>query len=262
MTKIQITDLTVQFKNPIQGETITALDGVSLSVAAGEFVAVVGPSGCGKTTMLRVMAGLEKPSLGSVDFMQHDPARPAAALVFQDGGLFPWMSVLENIAYGMRVRGVRGKERYKLAMYWMGRVGLARFADAFPHQLSGGMQQRVGLARAFAHGAEVLLMDEPFAALDAQTRLLLQKTVLELWKDTDATVLFVTHSIEESLTLADRIIVMSARPGRILSEYAVDFPRPRDPMALRADPLFGARYAEIWDVLREQVQLTPQEITL
>lgn len=253
MTKIVVQDLSVQFNVPQQG-LIRAVDRLNLEVQAGEFVAVVGPSGCGKTTLLRVLAGLQKPSAGFSSVASTDAQRPATAMVFQNGGLFPWMSVLENIAYGMRMRGVRGKERYQQAMYWMGRVGLARFADSFPHQLSGGMQQRVGLARAFAHHAEVLLMDEPFAALDAQTRLILQQTLLNLWKDSDTTVVFVTHSIDEALTLADRIIVMSARPGTILQEFPVNFPRPRDPMALRMDSLFSARYAEIWGVLRDQVQ--------
>ena len=260
MDKILVEDLTVQFGSIQQPEPIVALDSLNLQVTGGEFLAVVGPSGCGKTTLLRVIAGLEKPSGGRVMREGGDPGRPGTAMVFQDGGLFPWMTVLENIAYGMRMRGVPGKERYERALYWIGRVGLARFTDAFPHELSGGMQQRVGLARAFAHNAEVLLMDEPFGALDAQMRLILQETVLELWQGTDATVIFVTHSIEEALTLADSVVVLSARPGRLLAEYSVSFSRPRDPVALRMDSLFSARHAEIWNVLREQVNLAPEEL--
>jgi len=254
MSKLSVENLSVQFVSPQQG-VVQALSEVSLTVNSGEFVALVGPSGCGKTTLLRVMADLEKPTTGQVSLNSQDASRPNTAMVFQQGGLFPWMSVLENIAYGMRIRGMRGKERYKQAMHWMTRVGLMRFADSFPHQLSGGMQQRVGLARAFAHNAEVLLMDEPFAALDAQTRLILQETLLNLWKDTDTTVVFVTHSIEEALVLADRVVIMSARPGRILASFDVSFARPRDPMQLRLDSGFSAQYVEIWGILREQVAL-------
>jgi NitT/TauT family transport system ATP-binding protein len=259
MHKIQVQDLSVQFSGSHNSEPVQALRALNLNVADGEFVAVVGPSGCGKTTMLRVMSGQEKPTSGGVTLQESDPKRPNYAMVFQHGDLFPWMTVLENIAYGMRMRGVPGKRRYELALYWTGRVGLLRFADSFPNQLSGGMQQRVGLARAFAHQAEVLLMDEPFAALDAQMRLVLQQTLLELYHDTDATVVFVTHSIEEALTLADRVVVLSARPGQVLAEFDVPFPRPRDPMQLRADPLFGARLSEIWGVLGDQVKLVREE---
>lgn len=261
MHKIQVQDLTVQFNGGHQSEPVVALDALNLNVADGEFLAVVGPSGCGKTTLLRALSGQEKPTSGHITLQESDARRPNYAMVFQHGDLFPWMTVLENIAYGMRMRGVPGKRRYGLALYWTGRVGLSRFADAFPHQLSGGMQQRVGLARAFAHNAEVLLMDEPFASLDAQMRLVLQQTLMELYRDTDATVIFVTHSIEEALTLADRIVVMSAQPGHILAEYDVPFPRPRDPMQLRADPLFGATQAEIWGVLGDQVKLVAEELT-
>lgn len=253
--KIQAQALEVTFRPPGQ-EALTALRNLNLEVGAGEFLAIVGASGCGKTTLLRVLAGLERHSGGSLHIQHQDSRRPRHAIVFQDSGLFPWMSVLENIAYGMRIQGIPGPERYKRALHWMNRVGLGRFADSFPKQLSGGMQQRVGLARAFAHGAEILLMDEPFAALDAQTRLALQASVLELWQGSDATVIFVTHSIEEAITLADRVVVMSARPGRILSEFKINFPRPRDPMALRLDPAFDHYYAQIWDILREQVPST------
>ncbi|NJL94798.1 MAG: ABC transporter ATP-binding protein [Anaerolineae bacterium] len=254
LPKIDVQGLSVQFMAPQQGEPITALADLNLQVGAGEFVAVVGPSGGGKTTLLRVIAGLERAGQGAAQVHRADPKRPATAMVFQDAGLFPWMSVLENIAYGMRMQGIRGKQRYELALFWLGRMGLTRFADAFPHQLSGGMRQRVGLARAFAHNPEVLLMDEPFAALDAQTRLELHAALLELWDGADMTVLFVTHSIEEALTLADRAVVLSARPGRVIAEFRVAFPRPRDPVALRTDYTFGQQYAAIWDVLRGEVQ--------
>lgn len=253
--KIAAEHLTMQFRGSVGTSTIAALSDLSLTVQQGEFVVVVGPSGCGKTTLLRILAGLEQPTAGSAAIFSQHKDRPAYAMVFQSAGLFPWMSVLENVCYGMRMQGIRGRERYALAHQWINWVGLSRFVDSFPAQLSGGMQQRVGLARAFAHNPEVLLMDEPFGSLDAQTRLVLQETLLDLWKNSDTTVLFVTHSIEEALTLADRVVVMSARPGRILTEFAVDFARPRDVMALRADPKFGQRYAEIWSILREEVAL-------
>lgn len=251
MNKITATNLAVTF--PGQGGATTALADFNLAVADGEFLVILGPSGCGKTTFLRVAAGLEKPTDGQAMIHGSYPKRPDYAMVFQQGGLFPWMTVIENIAYGMKLQGIRGRKRYQLAYEWMNRVGLGQFADAFPYQLSGGMQQRVGLARAFAHNAEVLLMDEPFAALDVQTRLVLQQTVLELWNASDATVVFVTHSIDEALTLGDRIVVMSRSPGRIIEEVIVPFERPRDPMTLRTLPAFHEAYNDIWAIMREQV---------
>ncbi len=259
MPKIDVENLEVQFRGPTGAGLITAVNELSLTVQPGEFVCVVGPSGCGKTTLLRVLAQLEPPSAGHAVIHGEDPTRPNYGMVFQAAGLFPWMTVLENVCYGMRIQGMGGKKRYAQAQAWINRVGLSRFVDAFPSQLSGGMQQRVGLARAFAHNAEVLLMDEPFGALDAQTRQILQETLLSLWKNSDMTVLFVTHSIEEALTLADRIVVMSARPGRILQQFDVPFARPRDVAALRTLPEFGAYHAEIWAVLREEVNLALKE---
>lgn len=258
--KIQVDRLTVRFSGTAATGQVEAVRNLSLSVQTGEFVCVVGPSGCGKTTLLRVLATLEHPTAGTARIFPSDKKRPATAMVFQSAGLFPWMTVLENVAYGMRMQGIPGARRYIMAQEWITRVGLSRFTDAFPHQLSGGMQQRVGLARAFAHHPEVLLMDEPFGALDAQTRSNLQEMLLELWKNSDMTVLFVTHSIEEALTLADRVVVMSARPGTFITEYPVTFARPRDVIALRADPSFGAQYAAIWDTLREQVRLVQKEV--
>jgi NitT/TauT family transport system ATP-binding protein len=269
--KLSVQNLAVQFSSANTLQPVVAVRDFNLTVAPGEFVCVVGPSGCGKTTVLRVIAGLERVTEGTATIHRADFKRPEYAMVFQAAGLFPWMTVLENVAYGMRMQGlgqaiwrwmrhkqwhmIWGPQRYATALNWINQVGLSRFVDAFPSQLSGGMQQRVGLARAFCHNAEVLLMDEPFGALDAQTRLLLQETLLDLWKSSDMTVIFVTHSIEEALTLADRIVVMTARPGRILAEFRVDFPRPRRVMELRTQPEFGQRYAEIWEVLRTEVEL-------
>jgi NitT/TauT family transport system ATP-binding protein len=187
--------------------------------------------------------------------MRHDdPAAPLQGVVFQGAGLLPWLTVEQNITYGLRLRGVSAEEQAIVAGRWLAEIGLERFRKAYPGQLSGGMQQRVGLARAFAYGPEILLMDEPFGALDAQTRLILQQTLLEQWEHESRTVLFVTHSIEEALTLGDTIYVMSARPGRILARFPVPFSRPRDAIALRADPRFSALFTEIWDALRGEVE--------
>ena len=257
--KIEINNLSVVFSGVSGVGQIQALDDVSIQLKKGEFVCIVGPSGCGKTTLLRVLAGLEQSSTGQATIYTEDSKRPQTGMVFQDAGLFPWMSVLENVAYGMRMQGISGKKRYATAQHWINITGLARFTDAFPNQLSGGMQQRVGLARAFAHNPEVLLLDEPFGALDAQTRLILQETLLDLWKDSDMTVLFVTHSIEEALLLADRVVVMSARPGKILTSFEVGFERPRNISTLRGDTRFGEQYNEIWAILRDQVNLVLKE---
>jgi NitT/TauT family transport system ATP-binding protein len=224
----------------------------NLTIHDGEFVCIVGPSGCGKTTLLRAIAGLQPISGGHLAVRHTDATRPLTAMAFQGAAVFPWMTVLENVAYGLRTRGVGYAARSATAREWVRRVKLDRFAEAYPHQLSGGMQQRVGLARAFAYNPEVLLMDEPFGALDAQTRLSLQDTLLDLWQNTGSTVVFVTHSIDEALTLADRVLVMSARPGRIVSQEAVNVPRPRDSVALRGDPRFGEMFGRIWGLLRDQ----------
>jgi NitT/TauT family transport system ATP-binding protein len=252
--KIAISNLRVVY--PGRGRTgpVEALGGVSLDVADGELVCIVGPSGCGKTTLLRVLAGLEQPTGGSTHIRNDDPSRPSQAMVFQSAGIFPWMTVEQNVAYGLQLRGVPRQERVATARRWISEIGLDRFARTYPAQLSGGMQQRVGLARAFAYDPEVLLMDEPFGALDAQTRLLLQQTLLQQWESDDKTVIFVTHSIEEALTLGDRVFVMSARPGLLLHEVHVPFERPRDAVALRTDARFSALFAEIWGVLRDEVE--------
>jgi NitT/TauT family transport system ATP-binding protein len=250
--KIVIENLAIRYAGRGQTGDTLAVDNVTLSVADGEFVCIVGPSGCGKTTLLRAIADLQPPSSGSAKVFRADPQRPATAMVFQGASVFPWMTVLENIGYGLRTRGVPYAERSDTAREWVRRVKLDRFAEAYPHQLSGGMQQRVGLARAFAYNPEVLLMDEPFGALDAQTRLILQDSLLELWQSTGNTILFVTHSIDEALTLADRVLIMSARPGRIVGEETVNIPRPREAVALRSDPHFGELFGRIWAQLRDQ----------
>jgi NitT/TauT family transport system ATP-binding protein len=251
-SKITIRDLRVTFPGRGRTEPVEAVGGVTLDVADGELLCIVGPSGCGKTTLLRVLAGLERPSSGVAQVRGDAPDRPDVGMVFQGAGLFPWMTVEQNVAYGLQLRGVPKTERVAEARRWIDDIGLERFGDSYPAQLSGGMQQRVGLARAFAYDPEVLLMDEPFGALDAQTRLLLQQTLLEQWERNHKTIIFVTHSIEEAITLGDRVFVMSARPGTLLYEVKVPFERPRDAAALRVDPRFNTLFAEVWSVLRDE----------
>ncbi len=252
-TSIEIDQLGVVFTGRGRNNTVHALDRVTLRVARGEIVGIVGPSGCGKTTMLRVLAGLQAATSGNVRINTTNNDRPAVGMVFQHAGLFPWMTVLDNVAYGLRVRRMPKTERHATARRWLHAVELHRFEQAYPNQLSGGMQQRVGLARAFAYNAEVLLLDEPFGALDAQTRLTLQQLLLQQVEQTRQTALLVTHSIEEALTLCDRVLIMSARPGRLLHELHVPFARPRDVVALRTHPQFSSMFAEIWQVLGDEV---------
>jgi NitT/TauT family transport system ATP-binding protein len=252
--KITINDLRVVFPARRRTAAVEALRDTTLAVADGELVGIVGPSGCGKTTLLRVLADLEPATSGTVQMAARSPERPNVAMVFQQAGLFPWMTVEQNVAYGLKMRGEPKQQRRETARHWIAAMGLERFARSYPVQLSGGMQQRVGLARAFAYQAEVLLMDEPFGALDAQTRLSLQQLLLQQWDRADQTVILVTHSIEEALTLCDRVLVMSARPGRILHDVRVPFERPRDAIALRTDQRFSALFSSIWDVLRDEVE--------
>lgn len=252
--KIIVENLKVTFPGTGRTGPVEAVGGVTFAAGEGELVCIVGPSGCGKTTVLRVLAGLEAPTSGTVLVRRDDTEQAGTAMVFQGAGIFPWLTVRENVEYGLRLRGVQKEKRRAAAQRWIAELGLRRFTDAYPAQLSGGMQQRVGLARAFATDPEVLLMDEPFGALDAQTRLILQQTLLEQWERDTKTVLFVTHSIEEALTLGDRVFVMSARPGRLLHEVQVPFERPRDAAALRTDPRFHALFADVWNVLRDEVE--------
>jgi NitT/TauT family transport system ATP-binding protein len=238
-----------------RGQTgpLIALEDVSVDVPEGEFLCIVGPSGCGKTTLLRILAGLEQQTAGQLRIERAQGNRPLQSVVFQEQSIFPWMSVRDNVAYGLRMRGVRGRALNEPVDYYLDRVGLQQFARAFPHQLSGGMKQRVSLARAFANDPEVLLMDEPFAALDEQTRLLLQEELLRLWGEQRKTVIFITHGIDEAVFLADRVLVMTARPGRVKALIEIPFPRPRSLFELRADARYGQLTAAIWGALRDEV---------
>ena len=222
----------------LQDQTIHALSDANISIHKGEFVCLIGASGCGKSTLLRIIAGFEQPSFGHA-LMWGKPIAspdPTRGMVFQDYALFPWLSVRDNIGFGPTARGLSGAEVKATVDKFIDLVGLARFANAYPHQLSGGMKQRVAIARVLANDAELVLMDEPFGALDAMTRERLQDELLEIWQRTHLTVVFVTHSIEEAIFLANRVVVMTPSPGRIESDNALDLPRPRDV----ASPEFNA----------------------
>ena len=234
--------------------SFTALDDVSLDIGAGEFFVIVGPSGCGKTTLLRLLAGLDPASEGSIEINQSVPTRPENSVVFQGDSIFPWMTVWENASYGLRMRDVRDSQVKEIVSHYLDRTGLTRFKDSYPHQLSGGMRQRVSIARAFANDPEILLMDEPFSALDAQNRLLLQEELLRIWEEHKKTVVFITHSVDEAVILGDRIMVMTAQPGRIKTFVNVPLARPRDIMELQVTPAFGQLVHQIWSSLRDEVQ--------
>ncbi|MGW5021129.1 MULTISPECIES: ABC transporter ATP-binding protein [Streptomyces] len=229
---------------------IAALGPVELDVEEGEFVCLVGPSGCGKSTLLRIAAGLLRPSAGELE-LRTDVSHPAA-MIFQDYGIYDWKTVLANVRFGLDVQRVPRRAADTRARAWLERLGLAEFAAAYPSALSGGMRQRVAIARALAVEPEVLLMDEPFAALDAQLRTLLQDELLALTQTAGATTLLITHSLEEALVLGDRVLVMSARPGRIIAERRPPFARPRTG-AVRSDPRFTALKDELWELLRDEV---------
>jgi ABC-type nitrate/sulfonate/bicarbonate transport system, ATPase component len=237
-----------------QGQQVVALEDVSLTVREQEFVALVGPSGCGKSTLLNLVGGLLGPSSGRiyVDGLEED-RDPAVGMVFQDIGLFPWRTVAGNIAYGLEEAGFGEAERAERVKYYSDLVGLTGFEGAYPHQLSGGMRQRVGIARALAIQPDMLLMDEPFSALDAQTRTLMQEELLRIWCATRLSTLYVTHNIQEAVYLADRVIVLSRRPGRIVSVIAIELPRQgRDGEEHLAR--FNAYAEQIWGLIRKDAQ--------
>jgi nitrate ABC transporter ATP-binding subunit len=214
----------------IGDDEIEALARIDIAIAAGEFVCMIGASGCGKSTLLRIVAGFEEPTSGGVAVQGKPITGPGSdrGMVFQDYALFPWMSVHQNIGFGPRQRQLPRREVQAIANEFVRLVGLERFADRYPSQLSGGMKQRVAIARVLANNATILLMDEPFGALDALTREQLQRELLQIWARTGVTIIFVTHSVEEAVLLADRVLVMSAGPGRIENDIRIDLPRPRD----------------------------------
>ncbi|RII16105.1 Bicarbonate transport ATP-binding protein CmpD [Streptomyces sp. YIM 130001] len=230
---------------------VSALGPLDLDVGRGEFACVVGPSGCGKSTLLRIAAGLLRPSAGRLE-IRAETDRPAA-MIFQDYGIYDWKTVLANVRFGLDIQRVPRKDADAKAHDWLVRLGLDDFADAYPAALSGGMRQRVAIARALAVEPEILLMDEPFAALDAQLRTILQDELLELTQTTRTTTLFITHSLEEAIVLGDRVLVMSARPGRIIAERRPPFGRPRSG-DVRDTPEFARLKRELWDLLRSEVR--------
>ncbi|MFT6669945.1 MAG: NitT/TauT family transport system ATP-binding protein [Afipia broomeae] len=235
-----------------------ALDGITIDIPRGQFFVIVGPSGCGKTTLLRILAGLDQESEGKVEVHQSDPSRPSNSMIFQGDSLFPWMTVYDNAAYGLRMRKVAEDKVADTVRLWLERIGLWRFRDRYPSQLSGGMRQRVSIVRAFANDPEILLMDEPFSALDEQNKLLLHEELLRIWDATKKTVVFITHSVDEAVTLGDRIMVMTANPGRAKTVIDVPFGRPRNVLELRQRPEYGELVFDIWEQLREEVNRARQ----
>jgi NitT/TauT family transport system ATP-binding protein len=234
----------------------TAIEGVDLEVLPGSFVAVVGPSGCGKSTLLNIAAGLLEASSGSVTILGQ-PLRGLnrlAAYMFQQDALLPWKTVIENVALGLRLRGADSRSAEAAAHQWIDRTGLAAFANAYPSQLSGGMKKRAAMAQCWVTDPSILLMDEPFSALDIHTRLRMESELLDLWTASPKTVLFVTHDLEEALAMADQVVVLSAGPAsRIVASHAVDLPRPRDLLNIRTTSRFADLHRLIWSELREEV---------
>ncbi|MEV3920763.1 ABC transporter ATP-binding protein [Actinomadura coerulea] len=250
--KIRIEGLSYRYRRRGR-EDVVALDDVDLTVGRGEFLSVAGPSGCGKSTLLRVLAGLQKPTGGVVRVRREHQDRPLCAPVFQEYSIFPWRSVEANVRLGLDAAGVDRAEARRRSQEWIERVGLAGFEKALPGNLSGGMKQRVALARAFVVEPEILLMDEPFAALDAQLRKVLQEELLAIVREHSHTVFFVTHNLDEAILLSDRIALMSARPGRVRRIVDVPFARPRS-AELRKDPRFARLEEDLWADLKDDVE--------
>jgi NitT/TauT family transport system ATP-binding protein len=252
---IQLSGVSKRFRTP-DGSIFTALADVDLTVEAGQFCAVVGPSGCGKSTTLTLVSGLERASAGTVEVNGRAVAGIGSdvGFVFQSDALLPWKSVLDNVAVGPIFRGVAKRDAHERARDWLRRVGLAEFEDHHPHQLSGGMRKRVSLAQSLINEPDILMMDEPFSALDVQTRSIMSNELLALWEQSRPSVIFVTHDLEEAIALADRVVVMTAGPGTIKQIYDIDLPRPRQVPEIRFDPRFIALYEEIWNTLRDEVQ--------
>lgn len=251
---IELRDVTKRFPTPT-GKAYTAIRDINLTVAPGEFVAVVGPTGCGKSTTLSLISGLERSSEGSVQVM----GKPVQGIdsrigyVFQTDAVFPWKSVLSNVATGPLFRGQRKAEALERAHDWIARVGLSGFENHYPHQLSGGMRKRVALAQTFINEPQILLMDEPFSALDVQTRTMMEDELLQMWSSISASVIFVTHDLEEAISLADRVCVLTAGPATVKGIYTIDLPRPRNVAEIRFEPRFVQLYHEIWEDLRNEV---------
>jgi len=254
---IELRGVTKQFRTP-SGGVFTALRDLNLSIQPGEFVAIVGPTGSGKSTTLGLISGLERATGGEV-LVMGQPVQGVnrnIGFVFQTDAVFPWKSVLGNVASGPRFRGVSRREAHQQARNWLTRVGLAEFEDRYPYQLSGGMRKRVALAQTLINEPQILLMDEPFSALDVQTRILMGNELLNLWSSTSASVVFVTHDLEEAIALADRVVVLTASPATLKGSYAIDLPRPRNVTEIRFNSHFVELYHEIWEDLRSEVMIS------
>jgi len=254
---IDLQNVTKRFRTPAGG-VYTALRDLTLSVAPGEFCAVVGPTGCGKSTTLSLISGLERPSAGEVQVMGKtvEGIDRRIGYVFQTDAVFPWKNVLSNVATGPLFRHQPKAEVLARAREWLARVGLSGFEDRYPHQLSGGMRKRVALAQTFINEPQILLMDEPFSALDVQTRTLMGGELLQLWSTSSASVVFVTHDLEEAIALADRVCVLTAGPATVKGIYTVDLPRPRNVAEIRFEPRFIQLYHDIWEDLRNEVMIS------
>jgi NitT/TauT family transport system ATP-binding protein len=260
---IELRGVTKRFTTP-SGSVYTALKDLDLEVAPGEFCAIVGPTGCGKSTTLTLVSGLERPSLGTAT-VHGEPVSgitPGVGFVFQTDAVLPWKSVLDNVAIGPRFRGTPKATANVAARDWLRRVGLAGFEDRFPHQLSGGMRKRVALAQSLINEPEILLMDEPFSALDVQTRAIMSNELLQLWDLTRPAVVFVTHDLEEAIALADKVVVLTAGPGgTVKATFEIDLPRPRVVQEIRFEPRFVDLYHQIWEALRSEVDIAYAQTT-
>ena len=254
-TAVAFRDIAIEFQTPSRGLHLAVTD-ITIEVPEGRFVAIVGPSGCGKSTLLNAAAGLLIPSRGHVEIFGKplEGLNSHATYLFQQDALLPWRSVLDNVLLGPLFQGMKRREAEALAQQWLLRVGLAGFADRFPHQLSGGMRKRVAIAQTWIVDPQILLMDEPFSALDVQVRQMMETELLTLWQGSNKTVLFVTHDLEEAIALADEVVVLSAGPGRLKGVYEVPLSRPRDVAEIRLDPTFDRLYRAIWDDLRDEVR--------
>src|SRR5438309_8458204 len=257
-TALSARGVRMEYRDRQSDARLVAIEAMDLDVRDGEFVSLLGPSGCGKSTFLKIVNGLLKATAGEIR-LRRDGSGREDAMVFQDAALFPWYSVLDNVAYGLVCAGVSNKEARRRAAPLIELVGLSGFETKYPYQLSGGMQQRANLARALAVDTPVLLMDEPFASLDAQTREVMQAELLRIWNAAKKTVLFVTHQIDEAVYLSDRVVVMAARPGKVIADIEIDLPRPR-PLSVKRTPEFAVYEERIWRLIAgeyEQARAAP-----
>jgi len=258
-TAIVLRQVSKQF--PSKKGVFTAVKDLNLKVRSGEFLSVVGPSGCGKSTILSLVAGLEPPTTGEV-LVEGRPVEGVQrnlGFLFQRDALLPWKNVLDNVRFAPQLRQWPKDTALELSRTWIRRVGLAGFEQNYPHQLSGGMRKRVALAQTLIYDPPTVLMDEPFSALDVQTRNLMENELLDLWSEFQKTVIFITHDLEEAIALSDRVVVMTAGPGRIKAEYSIDLPRPRNVTEIRFNPAFTELYEKIWRDLRDEVQISYEQ---